>query len=269
MLTGVRLTAALLLSVVAVSGQTIQERGKRAIDATLAALGGDRYLAMQDRVESGRAYSFYREQLSGRSRATIYTRYLTRQNSAPPGALWVRERQSFGKEGRDGSLLFAEGAAYSITFRGARPLPKETLGRYQDTTLHNVFYILRQRLSEPGMVFEYQASDVIDNRPVDIVNITDADNRTVTVYLDQRTKLPARQLYVRRDPKTRDRTEEITIFSKYRDVGGGVQWPLDIQRLRNGEKIYEIYSESVEINKDLTDDLFTLPANMKMLKPAH
>ena len=37
-----------------------QERGKRAIDETLAALGGDRFLAVQDRTESGRAYSFYR-----------------------------------------------------------------------------------------------------------------------------------------------------------------------------------------------------------------
>lgn len=109
---------------------------------------------------------------------------------------------------------------------------------------------------------------MVDNRPVDIVNVTDADNRTVTVSLDQSTKLPVRQLYVRRDPKTRDRLEEVTIFSKYRDVGSGVQWPFAIQRLRNDEKVYQIYSDAVEINQGLTDELFLLPSNVKVLKPA-
>ena len=53
--------------------------------------------------------------------------------------------------------------------------------------------------------------------------------------------------------------QEVTLYSRYRDVGGGVQWPLQMRRERNGEKVYEIYSESVAINQDLTDDLFTAP----------
>jgi hypothetical protein len=47
-----------------------------------------------------------------------------------------------------------------------------------------------------------------------------------------------------------------------------VQWPFDIRRDRNGEKIFEMFSESVEINKDLKDSLFTLPPNVKMLPKA-
>ena len=39
-------------------------------------------------------------------------------------------------------------------------------------------------------------------------------------------------------------------------------------RTRNGEKIYEMFSESVVINQGLTDDRFALPADMKVLKPA-
>jgi hypothetical protein len=244
-----------------------QERGKRAIDETLAALGGERFLAVQDRAETGRAYSFYRERLSGLSLATIYTRYVQRPEPPVPGTVWVRERQSFGKNERSGAVLFADGKGYQITFRGARPVSQETEDRYQDSTLHNVFYILRQRLGEPGLAFDYRGTDRIDNRPVEIVDISDADNRTVTVYLDHFTKLPIRQLYVRRDPKTRDRIEEVTLFSKYRDVGGGVQWPLDIQRLRNDEKIFEMYSETVEINKGVSQSLFVLPPGIGILKP--
>ena len=45
-------------------------------------------------------------------------------------------------------------------------------------------------------------------------------------------------------------------------------WPMSMKRERNGEKLFEIYSESVQINKNLTDDLFTLPEKMKILPKA-
>ena len=106
------------------------------------------------------------------------------------------------------------------------------------------------------------------NLPVEIVDITDADNRTVTVYFSQSTKLPVRQSFRRRNPDTKDWDVEVTAFSKYRDVGGGVKWPFDVHRERNGEKIYEMFSDSVEINRNLTDDLFTLPGSVKVLPKA-
>ena len=142
--------------------------------------------------------------------------------------------------------------------------PDEVLARFRESTLRNVFYILRERLGEPGLILESRGSDVVENQPVDIVDITDFDNRTVTVYLNQLTHLPAKQVTNRRDPLTKDLNEEVTRFSKYREVNG-VEWPYDIQRERNGEKIYQMFSDSVEINADLTDNLFTLPANMKIL----
>jgi len=108
-------------------------------------------------------------------------------------------------------------------------------------------------------------SDVIDNQPVEMVDITDNDNRVVTVYFQLSTKLPVRQVTGRRDPKTKELNEEVTVYTKYRDVGGGVMWPFSIQRERNGEKLFEIFSESVKINQNLTDNMFTLPSNMKII----
>ena len=103
---------------------------------------------------------------------------------------------------------------------------------------------------------------------MEIVDITDAENVMVTVYFSSSTKLPVRQVFKRRNPEYKDFDTEVTLFAKYRDVGGGVMWPYDIRRDRNGEKIYEMFADSVEINKNLKDDLFTLPANLKMLPKA-
>lgn len=241
------------------------DRAKRVIDDALAAVGGKQYLAMQDRVERGRAYSFYREKLSGLSQATIYTRYLIRPEPPTTAFFGLRERQTFGKNQDAGAVLLTETAGYDITFRGARPLPKDQWERFIDGTKRNVFYILRQRLGEPGLTFFFRGSDIFQNQPVDMVDISDVDNVTVTVYFHQSSKLPVYQSFRRRNPATGDRDEEVTIFSRYRDVGNGVQWPHSIHRERNGEKIFELFSESVEINQDLKDSLFTLPAGMKML----
>jgi hypothetical protein len=256
-----------LCATLAASGETRQERGKKVIDEALAALGGERFLAMRDRVEAGRAYSFYRDKLAGLARAKIYTRYLTRPEPPQREFFGVRERQNFGKKEEYG-VLFAEGKGYDLTFRGARPISEDVVARFTETTRRNAFYILRMRLGEPGLMFESQGSEVYENQPVEIVDITDADNLTTTVYFHQTTKLPIRQVFQRRDSKTKERFEEVTLFSKYRDVGGGVMWPFAIQRFRDGEKIYEIYSESVVINQDLADNMFMLSGDMKILKPA-
>src|SRR5579885_2695012 len=99
------------------AAETAEQRGKRVVQEALQALGGEAFLHMQDRIETGRAYSFYRQELSGLSLAKIYTRYLA--PSGKEGALAVRERESFGKQESDGAVLFTEDGAWEITFRGA------------------------------------------------------------------------------------------------------------------------------------------------------
>jgi hypothetical protein len=238
---------------------TAEKRGKAVIDDAIKALGGEKFLNMQDRIESGRAYSFYREELSGLSIAKIYTRYLTVAPGKTGEELGVRERQAFGKN-EESAVLLLETGGFEVSFRGSKAMQQERFDRYKDSTLRNIFYILRHRLREPGMIFESRGADVVDNVPVEIVEITDSQNRVVRVNFHQSTKLPVRQSYSRLDPKTRERNDEVSLFNRYRDTGGGVQWPHQILRERNGEKIYEIFSETVKIDTGLTDAVFNVPA---------
>ncbi len=245
--------------------ETPEQRGKRVVDEALQALGGDRYLNMQNRVESGRVYSFYRDKLTGLSVAKIYTRYESGVTDTAH-QLAQRERDNYDKK-QDYGTLFTDKEAWDITYRGARPLPADRFARYSETTLRDIFYILRVRLKERGWIFESKGADVIENAAVEIVDLTDADNRTTTVYFDHITKLPVRQSFYRRDPVTKDRNEEVTHFTKYRETGG-VQWPFAIERDRNGEKVYEIFSTGVEVNDPkVSGDLFVLPSTITLLKP--
>jgi len=244
-----------------VHAETNAARGRRVVDQAVAALGGDRFLQMEDRLEDGRAYSFYRERLTGLAKAKIYTRYL---KAAGKDAVAQRERQTFGKD-EDYAILFMEDKAYEVTFRGARPLPDDRWNRYVLSTRHNVLYVLRNRLKEPGLIIESRGSDVWQNTPVEIVDITDADNNVITVYFHTGSKLPVRETWSTRDPQTKEKNDYESVFSKYRDVGGGVMWPFNIVSYRNGDKVFELFSDSVAVNKGLTDELFTLGAKTKVL----
>jgi hypothetical protein len=110
-----------------------------------------------------------------------------------------------------------------------------------------------------------RGQDVVENQPTDIVDYYDADNRNVTVWIHSSTHLPVRQLVKRWDPLIKDRREEMTHFTKYRDAGNGVMWPHEIQRDRDDEKIYQLISDSVKIG-NFPDTLFQLPPNVKILK---
>lgn len=237
------------------------EQGKRALDEVIHALGGGGLLNMRDRTESGRVYAFYHESLSGLSIAKIYTKY---HDNPEPGKLGLSERQTFGKK-QDSAVLFIDGDGYDITYKGVRPLADTVIERYRYSTRKNFFYILRMRLNEPGLAVEYSGSEVLENQSVDILDITDAQNDVVTVYYNHFTKLPVRQRFYRRDPLTGDRIEEVTRFSKYKMTAKGVQWPLDLQRERDTEKITEIYDDNVVTDTGLREDLFQLPSGAKML----
>ena len=75
-----------MLAQIGLAADTAEQRGRKVVDDAIAALGGDAFLHVQDRTETGRVYSFYNSQMSGSSPiAKIYTRYLT-----PPGVAGPR-----------------------------------------------------------------------------------------------------------------------------------------------------------------------------------
>jgi hypothetical protein len=260
----VRSCLLLLLAGVAAAGAETEaaRRGKEIVEQALAAMGGPKFLAMETRMEQGRLYSFYRERLNGLATARVYTRY---DSPGEPGDVLIRERQSFGKKEEDYAFLFTGSEGLQVTFRGVRPLPEGSYERYVDSTLRNVFYLLRYRLKEPGLLIEFRETDVLDNNPVEAVEFTDKENRAVTVYFHRTTHLPVQQVYQRRDPELKRRVEERTVFNKYRETAG-VMWPWSIVRYRDGSRIFEMYSEAVEIDGKVDDALFRVPQGAKRLK---
>jgi len=118
---------------------------------------------------------------------------------------------------------------------GARELLDRNGGRWQLGNQGRVELLLSAHCMNKietlyGTVFQDILGEQISTKPVEIVDIFDSENRTVTVYCSASTFLPLRQRFYHRDPITKERREELSHFTKYKDVGGGVMWPLDLQR---------------------------------------
>jgi hypothetical protein len=236
-----------------------QEHAKRVIGQCIQALGGDAFRQMPGQLETGRAYRFYNDKISGLAPAKIYTKYL--ETGQP---LREVQRQVLGKND-DEAVILTGTEGWDITYRGAQAIPAERIDQFREIVLTDIFYILRARLDEPNMSLFSKGADVVENRPTEVVDYYDADNRNVTVWIHSSTWLPVRQLVKRWDPLIKERRDEVTHFTKYAEAGNGVVWPHEIQRERDGEKTYQLISDSVKVGV-FNDSLFRLPPNVKMLE---
>jgi hypothetical protein len=245
------------------AGETAKERGKRLVDKVIEGLGGNAFRNMRTRTEIGRASSFYRDQLTGYSQSRIYTKYLEPDADAK---ILELQRQVFGNKKDDGAVLFTTNEGYDVTYRGAKPLADDKVQQFRDATLHDIFYILRERVSEPGIEFEAAGADIVENQPVEALDIYDSENRNIRVWVNADTFLPVKQRYYRWDPVINDRREEVTRYTTYRAAGSGIMWPHAISRERDTEMVSGLRSERVTVNDPLPDSLFELPNGIKILK---
>ncbi|MBV9405562.1 MAG: hypothetical protein JO211_09485 [Acidobacteriaceae bacterium] len=100
---------------------------------------------------------------------------------------------------------------------------------------------------------------------VEVVEITDSQDRTVRVLFDHNTKLPVHQSFSWLDPVTRQHNDEVTEFDKWRDAGG-VMWPYSLERERNGYKTYQMFASNVQVDQTIPPKTFELPPGAKVLK---
>ena len=238
------------------------DKAKDLIGQTIRALGGDAFRTLEYRTEIGRAYSFYHEQLSGLSVARVYTKYLPANSSAP---LKMLQRQVLGKK-QEEAVIFTDKAIWDVTYRGAKQLPRDRFDYFRDSTLNDVFYILRERLNEPGLGMDYQGPDVVDNQSAEKVEFFDAEDRSVLVWISATTFFPIQQRFTRWDPVIKDRREEVTRFSTYRACGNGVTLPWTTERDRDKERIFQMYSNRVTVTQPVADSMFELPPGVTILK---
>ncbi len=230
------------------------DKGRAILEATIEKLGGTAFLKARDLRAEGRAFQFGRdERLSGLARFVAYEKFPD------------KERQELGKN-KDVIVVFNGDKGWDKTFRGVREYSPEEMQRIRENNLLSVEYILRSRMKEPGLLVRYAGGDMIAHRPVNLVEVVDAENRAVTIAIERASKLPVRRQWSRRNPRTRVRETEVEVLGKYRSVSG-IYTPYYRLRERNGQKILEIFLTSAAYNVEPPDSLFQRPPGPERHEP--
>lgn len=152
--------------------------------------------------------------------------------------------------------LFNGDHGWSYDRSGVSELPADTVSEFQEQVKKNVGNLLRIRLKEPGMVFRYGGTDVVDLKQAEWVELVDSDDRTIRIAFAHATHFPLRTTVETRNPKTQMKSQEIQYYSNYHPLDG-VQTPLQVTRERNGIKLSQVFFEKCDYNTNLGDAFFT------------
>jgi hypothetical protein len=229
--------------------QNNQQKARTVIDQMIQALGGQAYLTAQDFYAEGRSGSFHNESLVG---SGLYYRYWK----------WPdKDRIELTKQ-RDIVQLFVGDRAYEITYKGIQPIALEkddvSTQRARQAVVRRHYAlenVLREWLNEPGILLLDEGAGLSEGHMAEKITIINAKNEAVTILVDPTTHLPLEKRFSTRDPRYRDRDEEVTIYGDWKVVQG-VNTPRMTVIKRNGETISQQIILNITYNTHPPDSLF-------------
>jgi hypothetical protein len=219
-------------------------KAKQLLKQSIDALGGSAYLNVRDSTCSGRGGQFgHSGELDG---------FKTFINYVEPPDMDRTENLPQ----RNIVEVYNGDKGWTLDRGGVSESPITDLARFQDGVKKDLSNILRNRIHEAGMIVRYGGHDVVNLHEVDWVELVDADDRTFRIAIESASHLPIEKLVQTRNPTTRVVTEETELYSNYHPIDG-IQTPFQIERSRNGMKVYQVFFDKCEYNTGLPASLFT------------
>jgi len=231
---------ALCLCVVVV-GAHAQSRSNQTIDQMLQALGGQTFLDIDDIHTSGRFFAFTRGELSGSDLFSDYIKFPDMERTEFGGPKNKSIKINSGKEG--------------MKVEGKKDPEQQTPGEveeFQKDFKTSFEYVLRFVLSNRQTTIQNLATEIIDFKRTDVVELRDPAKNRIRFYIDRGTHLPVK-MQVRRNDDAKLREEQYANWHKFQ----GVMTPLFVSRYTDGVKTMEIRAENVTYDSGLADTLFT------------
>jgi hypothetical protein len=231
---------------------TNQQKARTLVDQMIQTLGGQAYLTAQDYYAEGRSGSFHNESLVGTSLFYRFWRWPD------------KDRIELTKQ-RDIVQLYIGDQAYEITYRGIRPIDihkEEKVGQAIVRRYYSLENVLRNWLKEPGILLLDEGPSVSEGHMAEKLTIINSKNESVTILVDPSTHLPLEKRFSTRDPRYRERDEEVLIYGDWKEFQG-INTPRMTVIKRNGETISQQIILNITYNMHPSDSLFD-PAKAKI-----
>lgn len=161
--------------------------------------------------------------------------------------------------------LFSGDQGWVMDRGGVSEMPATSVSQFQEAAKQNLDNLLRLRLKDESTRYRWAGLETVDLRPVDWIEITDADGRTSRLAVDRSTHLPVRSVVVTQDEELGQPREDVAIYTNYQPKGG-VQIPMQVTRERDGRRIMQIFYDDCRPNPGLSSDFFTREALEKRFR---
>ena len=222
-------------------------KAKQILQQLIDAFGGPTYMDIRDSDCEGRLARFgHNGEMTGYTPFKDYWRY--------PDA----NRTDYSKKGVIINLYVGD-KGWTLDKGGVTELSAASIADFQEQTKKDINNLLRVRLKEPGMNIRFGGTDIVDLKTVDLVDITDAEQRNFRLAVDRTTHLLVRAVVTTQDETMGQPNVETNIFTNYQ-LMDGVRTALQITSDHNGRRINQVFFASCKYNSNLPPDLFTKTA---------
>jgi hypothetical protein len=222
-----------------------QPRSNQILDQMLQALGGDAFLEVKEIHTTGRFFAFTRGELSGGDTFVDYIKFPD------------MERTEFGKD-RDKSVTINRGME-GWRIEGRKDPEPQSPGQTKEflSDFKTSFdYVLRFVVHHPQTTVQVLASEIIDFKRTDVLELRDTTKNRIRFFVDRNTRLPVK-MQVRKADESSVREELFGNWHRFQEV----MTPLFVARFKDSIKTMEIRAETVNYNSGLSDNLFAPPSS--------
>jgi hypothetical protein len=229
------------------------QRARAKLQAMLEALGGQRWLSLQNTFTNGRVSGFYQGKPTGE--IGDYFEWRT-----PSGQVRIEA----GKK-HDDIEIFAGNDCWEATYQGKKPLPKDVCSDYLRRRDHSIDLALRVWMNDPRTILIDEGQTLSERHLTDQVTLINADNDSITIQMDADTHLPRSRTFQWRDPVYHDMNTEREEYDNYHPIDG-FPTPFSITRFHNGDITSQRYLYKAGYNVPLPPDAFNIDAAAARVK---
>jgi hypothetical protein len=248
------LLVSLLLSLHETAPAQDEERIQKLFRDAIDAMGGEKFLKVDDIVTEGNYFLFDRDgNSSGLIKYNDYTKLPDKSRNELGNKKKERDIVVFNLEKNEGWILEGQ--------KETRDATPDEMKDFRNTVKHSFDLIFRTRYKDPANKLFYLGAGDGSDVSRELVKLLDPENDEVTIYFDRLTKLPAKFEYRGLD-KRGVQLRTVQEFSQWHVIQG-IKTPLRTDTFVNGRKASQLFVVKINYNNSLTDDFFGKPMPVK------
>lgn len=220
----------------------IDPKAQEHLDRATQALGGPAFIRSRSLSTRGRLFTIYEGVTEGFAPFESYMEFPDKR------------RFAYGKN-KPVVLVNNGERGWQIDRYGVIRQPSDQVRRWQISSRYSLENLLRLRIHEPGVLIQDGGVDFVDNLPARVVELIDAQQVHVKLYLHQATFLPVRISFRLLNSQTREWEEYADVYGDYQSIQG-IQTAMHIARFVNGERVSEIFRTRAKYNEDYPPTYF-------------